>query len=191
MLNKLFRLFKRNNVPTTPKPTKKVRYRIVYPPKQDTSEQETKTEEEKEEEKKEVKSETTAKKRKTSKSSKSKQKKSEDKVEDVEKAIELIKEAGKYLVCPYCRARLLDEIEYLLTYHYKTKLIESGIDPKHVDEIFRERYSDIVKRKIEKIKNELNIGDFEYKQAKIEKAKAMLSVALLFSLFLSLSLYIS
>ncbi|MCD6403025.1 MAG: hypothetical protein J7K98_01705, partial [Candidatus Aenigmarchaeota archaeon] len=112
MLNKLFRLFKRNNVPTTPKPTKKVKYRIVYPPKQDTSEQEIK-----EEEKKEVKSETTTKKRKTSKS---KQKKSEDKVEDIEKAVELIKEAGKYLVCPFCKARLLDEIEYLLTYHYKT-----------------------------------------------------------------------
>lgn len=101
--------------------------------------------------------------------------KEEDKIEDVEKAVELLKEACKYLLCPFCKARLLDEIEYLLTYDYKTKLIEVGYSPKEVDKIFEERYSKIVKRKIEELKKELRIGDMEFRQAKIEKAKKVLS----------------
>lgn len=102
-----------------------------------------------------------------------KEKVSEDR-EDVEKAVELVKEAAMYLMCPFCKARLVDEIEYLLTYHYKSLLVESGINPKEVDRIFKERYEGIVKRRVESIKKELGVGDFEYKQAVAEKARTLI-----------------
>lgn len=95
-------------------------------------------------------------------------------VEDVEKAVELIREAAMYLLCPFCKARLVDEIEYLLRYHYKTMLVESGKDPKEAEKLFKERYEGVVKRRVDTLRKELGISDYDYKEAVAEKAKALI-----------------
>lgn len=98
-------------------------------------------------------------------------KKKEEEIEDVEGAIALLIEASKKLICPFCKARLLSEIHYLYKYYYKTKLLESGIPHNEVDSVYEERYAKIVQKKIEKLKEELKVGDFELKEATKEKAK--------------------
>lgn len=145
------------------KPRRKV-YRLRY------AESEKPIEEKKEQSKKER---AVPKRRGRRKKETKKERLPEDR-EDVEKAVELVKEAAMYLMCPFCKARLVDEIEYLLTYHYKSLLVESGISPKEVDRIFKERYEGIVKRRVESIKKELGVGDFEYRQAVAEKARILI-----------------
>ncbi|MHC1625414.1 MAG: hypothetical protein ACXQS2_05380 [Methermicoccaceae archaeon] len=154
-----------NNRKQVARPKRKV-YRLRYA--ESTLE---KPIEEREEKSKREKS--APKKRRKKKKETKKERVPEDK-EDVERAVELVKEAAMYLMCPFCKARLVDEIEYLLTYHYKSMLVESGINPKEVDMVFKERYEGVVKRRVESIKKELGVGDFEYKQAVAEKAKALI-----------------
>jgi len=90
--------------------------------------------------------------------------------DDIEKAVEHLIEAARHVACSYCRGRIVDEIDFLLRFHYKTKLVESGVDPKDVDKVFEERYASLVKKRVEKIREELKVGDRAYMIAVKDKA---------------------
>lgn len=94
--------------------------------------------------------------------------------DDIDGAVELLIKAGKKLACPFCRARILNEIEYLYRYHYKTMLREANIPKEEVDRIYEERYAGIVKNKVESLKKELLIEDKHISWAVQKKAQEML-----------------
>ena len=94
------------------------------------------------------------------------------KIEDVEAAIEHLKQAAKKLACPFCRARLIAEIEYLKTYDLKTKLLEEGVPPNEVDKEFERRgYDKSVKDVVNRLLKELKVSQMEFEQARKEVAK--------------------
>jgi len=95
--------------------------------------------------------------------------------EDVEKAIEHLKIAAKYVLCPFCRAQVVHLIEYFYTYHFKTLLHEAGVEPSKVDEVFEERYASLVREKVKKIKEELNVTDFYMKETAKEFARSLMT----------------
>ena len=94
--------------------------------------------------------------------------------DNIEKAVEYMIQAARHVACSYCRGRIVDEIDFLLRFHYKTKLVESGVDPKEVDKVFEERYADLVKRRVEKIRKELKVGDKAFMVAVKDKASEVL-----------------
>lgn len=95
--------------------------------------------------------------------------------DNIEKAIEHLIEAARHVACSYCRGRIIDEIDFLLRFHYKTKLVESGVDPKEVDKVFEDRYASLVKKRVEKIRKELKVGDRAYMIAVKDKATETLT----------------
>jgi len=165
VINLLKRLFQRRTKVTLPQRRFR-RIRLTYHEK----------EEEPEEGRLVIKTEEKPRKRKKKSEEKKIKKKKEEEGEDVEGAIALLIEAAKKLMCPFCKARILSEIQYLYTYHYKTKLLESGIPHNEVDSVYEERYAKIVKRKIEKLKEELKVSDLELKEATKEKVKETLAL---------------
>jgi len=169
VLKSLVNLFRRKEIKTVT-PVKRVKkvYRLKYSDEVQEPEETTELVEEKGK-KVEKKSESKSKKR----DRKEKRRKSEN-FDDVEGAIELLIEAAKKLACPFCRARIVHEIKYLLTYDYKSKLIESGVDPKDVDTVFEERYAKIVNKRVEKIRKELGVHEFELRESAKAKAKELL-----------------
>jgi len=103
------------------------------------------------------------------------EKKEREITDNIEKAIEHMIEAARHVACSYCRGRIIDEIDFLLRFYYKTKLVESGVDPKEVDKVFEERYASLVKKRVEKIRKELKVGDKAYMVAVKDKAAEVLS----------------
>jgi len=170
LLKNLINLFRRKEVKTQI-PIRRFRkiYRLKYLDEEEETEEKTTKPVEKTSKKGGKRSSSKSK----SESRKNEKRKSES-VDDVEGAIELLIEAAKKLACPFCKARIVHEVQYLLTYDYKSKLIESGVDPKDVDTVFEERYAKIVNKRVEKIRKELGVHEFELRESAKAKAKELL-----------------
>ncbi|HDN73882.1 MAG TPA: hypothetical protein ENG16_02515 [Archaeoglobus sp.] len=87
-------------------------------------------------------------------------------IEDVEAAIEHLKQAAKKLACPVCRALHLHMIDYLLYYDTITRLREKGVKESDIDKIFKEKFEPQIKKRLEDIKRELLVDDYSYREAK-------------------------
>ena len=96
--------------------------------------------------------------------------------EDVEGAIKLLLEAGKKLYCPFCRARIAEDIEHLLRYHYRTLLLEEGVDPKEVDNVLEKRYGDLIRKRMKEVADELMVNENDIKDVLKDRAIKLLDL---------------
>jgi len=92
------------------------------------------------------------------------------KIEDVEAAIEHLKQAAKKVTCPVCKGVLLNTIEYFLEYDYKAKLAEEGVPMSKLNEEYEKRYKAKVEEMIQRLKRELLVSDYDFRLAR-EKFK--------------------
>jgi len=100
------------------------------------------------------------------------------KIEDVEAAIEHLKQAAKKLACPICRALHYHMIDYLMYYDAITRLKEEGVKDSEIDKVFKERFEPQIRRKLEQIKRELLIDDYSLRESRgkfVEMLKNALS----------------
>ena len=85
--------------------------------------------------------------------------------EEIEEAIQHLKEAAKRFHCPICRALHLHLAEFSLRYDLKKKLREKGLSEEEVKKEFK-RYEPEIRERIERLREELKVEEDTYKKGK-------------------------
>ena len=85
--------------------------------------------------------------------------------EEIEEAIQHLKEAAKKFHCPICRALHLHLAEFSLRYDLKKKLREKGLSEEEVKKEFK-RYEPEIRERIKRLREELKVEEDTYKKGK-------------------------
>ena len=85
--------------------------------------------------------------------------------EEIEEAIQHLKEAAKRFHCPVCRALHLHLAEFSLRYNLKKRLKERGLSEDEIKKEF-ERYEPEIRERIERMREELKVREDTYKKGK-------------------------
>jgi len=85
--------------------------------------------------------------------------------EEIEEAIQHLKEAAKRFHCPVCRALHLHLAEFSLRYNLKKRLKEQGLSEEEIKKEFK-RYEPEIRERIERMREELKVRGDTYKKGK-------------------------
>ena len=85
--------------------------------------------------------------------------------EEIEEAIQHLKEAAKRFHCPVCRALHLHLAEFSLRYNLKKRLKERGLSEDEIKKEFK-RYEPEIRERVERMREELKVREDTYKKGK-------------------------
>lgn len=86
--------------------------------------------------------------------------------EDIDKALEHIKKAAESLECDFCKGLNVNLSEYLMKYNIIKRLEDEGHSLEEAKRIYEEKYADEVRRKVEQMQKDLNIGKHSINKSK-------------------------